>query len=60
MGNAGSFSYDRTVIVDWKGNVDKVLESINIISEGGRVFDLENNSSVKLKKEMTVPGSLIN
>ena len=31
--------------------VDKVLESINIISEGGRVFDLENNPSVAMKKE---------
>jgi len=32
-------------------SVDKVLESINIISEGGRVFDLENNSSVVVKNE---------
>ncbi|MDC3118667.1 DUF3685 domain-containing protein [Prochlorococcus sp. AH-716-K03] len=32
-------------------SVDKVLESINIISEGGRVFDLENNPSVIIKKE---------
>ena len=32
-------------------SVDKVLESINIISEGGRVFDLENNPSVVVKKE---------
>ena len=31
-------------------SVDKVLESINIISEGGRVFDLENNPSVLVKK----------
>ncbi len=31
--------------------VDKVLESINIISKGGRVFDLENNPSVVIKKE---------
>ena len=31
--------------------VEKVLESINIISEGGRVFDLENNPSLKIKKE---------
>ena len=32
-------------------SADKVLESINIITEGGRVFDLENNPSVKIKKE---------
>ncbi len=32
-------------------SVDKVLESINIILEGGRVFDLENNPSVVIKKE---------
>ncbi len=32
-------------------SVDKVLESINIITEGGRVFDLEINPSVKNKKE---------
>ncbi len=32
-------------------SVDKVLESINIISDGGRVFDLENNPSVLIKKE---------
>ena len=32
-------------------SVDKVLESINIISEGGRVFDLENNPSVVIKKQ---------
>ena len=32
-------------------SVNKVLESINIISEGGRVFDLENNPSVVVKKE---------
>ena len=32
-------------------SVDKVLESINIISNGGRVFDLENNPSVVAKKE---------
>ncbi len=32
-------------------SADKVLESINIISEGGRVFDLEINPSVKIKKE---------
>ncbi len=32
-------------------SVDKVLESINIITDGGRVFDLENNPSVKIKKE---------
>jgi hypothetical protein len=32
-------------------SVDKVLESINIISEGGRVFDLEKNPSVVVKKE---------
>ncbi len=32
-------------------SVDKVLESINIILKGGRVFDLENNPSVVVKKE---------
>ena len=32
-------------------SAEKVLESINIISDGGRVFDLENNPSVKIKKE---------
>ena len=32
-------------------SADKVLESINIITDGGRVFDLENNPSVKIKKE---------
>ncbi len=32
-------------------SVDKVLESINIISEGGRVFDLDKNPSVVVKKE---------
>ena len=32
-------------------SVDKVLESINIITEGGRVFDLKNNPSIKIKKE---------
>ncbi len=32
-------------------SADKVLESINIITEGGRVFDLEINPSVKIKKE---------
>ena len=32
-------------------SVDNVLESINIILNGGRVFDLENNSNVKNKKE---------
>ncbi len=32
-------------------SVNKVLESINIISEGGRVFDLENNPSVVIKNE---------
>ncbi|ABM71995.1 conserved hypothetical protein [Prochlorococcus marinus str. MIT 9515] len=31
-------------------SVDKVLESINIIIEGGRVFDLCNNPSVKNNK----------
>ena len=30
---------------------DKVLESINIISNGGRVFDLENNSQIQIKKK---------
>ncbi len=32
-------------------SADKVLESINIITEGGRVFDLEINPTVKIKKE---------
>ncbi len=32
-------------------SADKVLQSINIITEGGRVFDLEINPSVKSKKE---------
>ncbi len=32
-------------------NTDNVLESINIILNGGRVFDLENNSNVKNQKE---------
>ena len=32
-------------------SVDNVLESINIIVNGGRVFDLENNSQLKNKKE---------
>ncbi len=32
-------------------SADKVLESINIITDGGRVFDLENNPYVKIKKE---------
>ncbi len=32
-------------------SADKVLESINIITDGGRVFDLEINPSVKIKKE---------
>jgi len=32
-------------------SVDNVLESINIILNGGRVFDLENNSQLKNKKE---------
>ena len=32
-------------------SADKVLESINIITEGGRVFDLEINPSLKIKKE---------
>ena len=32
-------------------SADKVLESINIITEGGRVFDLEINPSVKIKKD---------
>ena len=32
-------------------SADKVLESINIITEGGRVFDLEINPSIKIKKE---------
>jgi len=32
-------------------STDNVLESINIILNGGRVFDLENNSNFKNKKE---------
>ena len=32
-------------------SADKVLESINIITEGGRVFDLEINPTLKIKKE---------
>ena len=32
-------------------SVDKVLESINILTEGGRVFDLKNIPSIKIKKE---------
>ena len=32
-------------------SVEKVLETINIILEGGRVFDLENNAALKIKKE---------
>ena len=32
-------------------SADKVLESINIITEGGRVFDLEINPSLKINKE---------
>ena len=32
-------------------STDNVIESINIILNGGRVFDLENNSNVKNKKE---------
>ncbi len=32
-------------------SADKVLEAINIITEGGRVFDLEINPSLKIKKE---------
>ncbi len=32
-------------------SAEKVLESINTITEGGRVFDLEINPSVKIKKE---------
>ena len=31
-------------------NADKVLESINTILNGGRVFDIENNSQVKFNK----------
>ena len=40
-------------------SVDKVLESIDIITEGGRVFDLENNPSVKIKKELTFNQKLL-
>ena len=40
-------------------NVDKVLESINIITEGGRVFDLENNPSLKIKKELSFNQKLL-
>ena len=32
-------------------SVEKVLHSINIISDGGRVFDIENNPSLIAKKE---------
>ena len=32
-------------------SADKVLDSINIISNGGRVFDLENNPQVEIKKD---------
>ncbi len=32
-------------------STDNVIESINIILNGGRVFDLENNSNFKNKKE---------
>ncbi len=32
-------------------SIDKVLDSINIILEGGRVFDLENNPSVVVRRE---------
>ena len=32
-------------------SVEKVLETIKIILEGGRVFDLENNAALKIKKE---------
>ena len=40
-------------------SVDKVLESINIITEGGRVFDLENNPSLKIKKELSFNQKLL-
>ena len=32
-------------------SADKVLDSINMISNGGRVFDLENNPQVEIKKD---------
>jgi len=32
-------------------SADKVLDSINIISNGGRVFDLENNPQLEIKKD---------
>ena len=40
-------------------NVEKVLESINIISLGGRVFDLENNPSLKISKELSFNQKLL-
>tara|TARA_B100000965_G_scaffold159864_1_gene133249 strand:- start:541 stop:2157 length:1617 start_codon:yes stop_codon:yes gene_type:complete len=40
-------------------NVEKVLESINIISQGGRVFDLENNPSLKISKELSFNQKLL-
>ena len=40
-------------------NVEKVLESINIISRGGRVFDLENNPSLKISKELSFNQKLL-
>jgi LCP family protein required for cell wall assembly len=31
FGNAGSFSYDETLIVDWKGNIEKVIVLANLL-----------------------------
>ena len=33
-------------------SADKVLEAINVIADGGRVFDLENNSQILIKKDL--------
>lgn len=30
-GNAGTFTYDETIIVDWKGNLDKVIPLANFL-----------------------------
>ena len=35
-------------------SAEKVLESINIILNGGRVFDIENNSRVQFKKDKSL------
>ena len=41
-------------------SVEKVLESIKVISDGGRVFDLENNNlNVKKEKELTFNQKLL-